>query len=366
MYQPPLPTVSVLIPAYNEEGYVNRTIESALETDYPEAKKEIIVIDDGSTDNTYYEAKQYESEGVKVLQKKNGGKYSALNYGLYFATGEIIFTVDADSLIARKAIKRLVSRFQQEKGVGGVAGSVKVLNRGTFLTNCQAMEYILGINIFRRALDFLGSVTVVPGCLGAFKKQVLERIGFYDPNTLTEDFDTTVKVLKLGKAIKASSGGRAYTEVPVTWRDLYNQRLRWYRGNLMTVFKHKNALFDSSFGFLNKIAFPFFLFSMIFIPFARILVLASLVIGILSGIWFELFTLFLFFLILQSLISLIGIQMEGEDIKLVAFAPFLMIGYNHFLDFITLKSLFDVLFSERLQWTQARRVEKMKEKKKGA
>ncbi|KXA99233.1 hypothetical protein AKJ42_03520, partial [candidate division MSBL1 archaeon SCGC-AAA261C02] len=174
----PYPSVSILVPAYNEEGYVGRCIESLLEAEYPEDRKEIIVVDDGSTDGTYREAKAYEDEGVKVVHKENGGKYSALNYGLIFASGEIIVTVDADSLIGRRSLKLMVGRFQEDPKIGAIAGNVKVVNRDSLLTKCQALEYIASINIVRRAFDLFGAVTVVPGVLGAFRRKVLEGGGF--------------------------------------------------------------------------------------------------------------------------------------------------------------------------------------------
>lgn len=172
------PPITILIPAYNEEKVLRKIIESVLEASYPH--KEIIVIDDDSTDRTYQIASGYKDKGVKVVHRPNGGKAAALNYGLLFARGEIVVTVDAESLTGKNTLIEMVKNFKDPE-VAAVAGNIKVLNRKNFLTNCQALEYITSINLFRRALDVFGSVTVVPGCLGAYRREVLSGGGFYDP-----------------------------------------------------------------------------------------------------------------------------------------------------------------------------------------
>lgn len=210
--EPPLesyPLVSIIVPAYNEERVIARTLESLVEADYP--NKEIIIVDDGSTDNTLAIASSYEKFGIRVYHKENGGKHSALNYGIRLSKGEIIVTVDADSIVGRDAIKGLVKKFRSEE-VSAVCGNIKVLNRMNWVTKCQALEYIASINIFRRAFDLFGAVAVVPGALGAFRRSVLEAGGLYDPDTIVEDFDTTVKTLKAGRIVQASSEALAYTE----------------------------------------------------------------------------------------------------------------------------------------------------------
>jgi cellulose synthase/poly-beta-1,6-N-acetylglucosamine synthase-like glycosyltransferase len=347
------PSVTVLIPAYNEEKVLGRTIESVIEASYP--YKEIIVIDDGSTDRTYQIALGYGNQGVKTVQRPNGGKAAALNYGLLFARGEIVVTVDADSLIGKNALVELVKNFRDPE-VAAVAGNIKVINRKNLLTNCQALEYISGINIFRRALAIFSNVTVVPGCLGAYRREVLSGGGFYDPDTLVEDFDTTVKTLKAGKIVQASSAAVCYTEAPETWGDFIKQRLRWYRGNFQALWKHHDAALNPRFGFLQKLSYPYMVLSMIFIPLAGLVVIASVILAILNepGIWF--LYIFFFFLALQFLLSVLAIQLDEEDMQLALYSPFFVFGYKHFGDFIMLKSLFDILLRRKIGWTRARRI----------
>ena len=347
------PSVSILIPAYNEEKVLRRTIETVVEASYP--NKEIIVIDDGSADWTYRIAQEFAGGGLKVIHRPNGGKAVALNHGLQFARGEVIIVVDADSMVGKNALLELVQPFRDPE-VAAVAGNIKVCNCNNWLTKCQALEYITSINLFRRALDIFGSVTVVPGALGAYRREVLEGSGFYDSDTLVEDFDVTLKALKTSKVVQASSLAVSYTEAPQTLRDLVKQRLRWYRGNFQALWKHRDAAFNSRYGFLQKMPFPFMVISMTFMPLAGLVAIASEVMMVLDGKGLVLVPIFLFFFLLQFLISILSIRLDGDDIKLALLSPFFVIGYKQLCDFIMIKSLIDVLFRKRLKWTSARRI----------
>jgi len=354
------PSISVIVPAYNEEKIIERTIESLLEADYP-GPKEILIIDDGSTDRTLEIASRYKKAGVKVYHKENGGKSSALNYGLKFAKGEIIVTVDADTVVGRDALKEIVKKFN-DPNVAAVCGNIKILNAVNWLTKCQALEYVVSINTFRRAFDIFGVVTVVPGALGAFRKTVLEAGGFYDKDTLVEDFDVTVKTLKSGAVVQASSNALAYTEAPQTLKDLYKQRMRWYRGNFQTILKHKDALINPRYGFLHMLGFPFILILMFFVPFAGMIIWASAIAAIIiEGAYVPIISLLLLFMVLQTTFSVIAIEIDGvEDLRLAAYAPFFVIGYKHLIDAFTIKAIFDVLLKRGFRWTRAERVGKVK------
>ena len=356
--EPPYPSVTVLIPAYNEEGYVGRTIQSLLDADYPTDSLEIVAIDDGSTDDTFAEASAYAAafERVSVVTKANGGKYSALNYGLLFASGDVIITVDADSIVDHDALKNIVAPFAADEEIGAVASNVTIWNRDSLVTRCQQLEYTIGVNIYRRALDYFGIVMVVPGCLGAYRREVLKEVFAYDPDTLTEDFDVTMKVLRSGYRVSVSDA-RVYTEAPATWHDLYSQRLRWYRGNYMTIIKHWSVVTDTSYGYLNRIALPFRLVEMFFLPLASFVVLAYIGWLVASGHVLTVLAVFVFFTSIVFLIAALGIQIEGEDWRLLVYAPLLVIGYKQFHDALNLKCLLDVLTDRDLGWTRAERIE---------
>jgi len=349
------PSVSIIVPAHNEEKVIERCIESLLEVDYP--KKEIIVVDDGSSDKTYWLAKKYAGKGVKVIRRRRaGGKPVALNTGMLLAEGEIIVTCDADSLISRTALKAIVKRFQ-DPAVTAVAGNVKVLNRTNLVTKCQALEYIVNENIYRRVFDIFGVVPVVPGPLAAFRKKALREIGFYDKDTLTEDFDITVKILKAGKVVQALSNAVVYTEAPSTWRDFYRQRLRWNYGTFQTLRKHWNVLRYSRFGFVHTLTFPYVLISMLFIPFASIFSIASLIYAVLSGYGFQVLYVMAGFILLQATYSLLALQMDNEDLKLVIFSPLFVVGYKEIRNFIKIKSFLDAfLLRKEMRWGRIKRV----------
>lgn len=353
------PAVSVLVPAYNEAGYIGRCIQALRDSDYP-AEIEIFVIDDGSTDDTYMEAKRHADDSVTIFSKENGGKHSALNYAIPYTTNEIVVCVDADSIVTEHAIRKLVRALKAYPKAGAVAGNVKVKNRGSLITDLQALEYVLGINTFRRAFDLLGVVTVVPGCLGGFRREALEVVGGYDPDTLTEDFDLTIQLLKEGHRIHMSEG-IVFTEVPSTWYDLYKQRLRWYRGNLQTLIKHAGVFADTKFGLLHRLAFPYTLFSMSILPLLGMVILSAIVVAISQGYLTIVLKPFAFFSLLQVLLSILAIEIEKDEFRLALYAPLSIVGYKQFQDTILLKSIADVFLKDDLRWTRSRRVHQIKE-----
>lgn len=350
------PALSVLVPAYDESGYVGPCIDALLAADYPREKLEVIVVDDGSTDDTFAEADRRADgvEAVTVIHKENGGKHSALNRGLERATADLIVTIDADSIVATDALRAIVRTFERHPDAGAVAGNVKVSNRGSLVTDLQALEYVIGINTFRRAFDLLGVVTVVPGCLGAFRRDVLELVGGYDADTLTEDFDATIQILKRGERIHHSDAV-VYTEAPDTWRDLYRQRLRWFRGNLQTVFKHRRVIVDGEFGLLHRVAFPYVLFSMSILPFLGLVILGVIAWAIVQGAYGEVVGMFTFFAALQVILSILAIEIDADDLWLTRYAPLSIVGYKQFLDGVLIKSLIDVARTGDLSWTSATR-----------
>ena len=353
-YPPHYPTITVIIPAYNEEKVIANTIESVLEADY--TKKEIIVVDDGSKDKTLQIANRYERDGVKVLHKENGGKATALNYGISFANGEIIAVLDADTIIGKTALKETAKVFEDDENVSAVAGNIKVRNRVNWLTWCQALEYVAGLQIARRAFDMFGAITIVPGALGSFKKSVIQEAGGYDKETVVEDFDTTVKVLKSGMVVRGTTKAIAYTEAPKALIDFYKQRKRWYRGNLQVVVKHRNALTNPRFGFLQRLAFPYMVLSMIILPIVGFFVLGSAILAIIQGDYMFVIGSFGFFIILQYLLTSLAVRIDGDDPKLILFSVFFVFGFKQILDFILLRQALEQLFGKKARWTSAKRI----------
>ncbi len=261
------PRVAVLVPAYNEEKVIERTVRAVLASNYPELR--VIVIDDGSKDKTLEVARrafaEEESSGrVVVLTKPNSGKAEALNYGLEHLQGEEIFVgIDADTVIDRNAITRLVPHFLDPK-VGAVAGNAKVGNRVNLWTRWQALEYITSQNFERRALNTLGAVSVVPGAIGAWRTSAVREAGGYHTDTVAEDADLTMALLRRGYRVTYEDLALAYTEAPINANGLMRQRFRWSFGILQAVWKHR-AVFARK-GALGWVALPNIVIFQILLP----------------------------------------------------------------------------------------------------
>lgn len=232
------PNISIIVPAYNEEVTIKSCIQSLLELDYPDY--EIIVVDDGSTDKTFEEAKKFEGSGVKVIHQENQGKANALNYGIHLSKGEIVVAVDADTKLHRESLKKIANRFVANNRLGAVAGNVKVDPVQGLSNILQATEYTTGINLIRKAQSMLGCVMVVPGPIAALKKEAVERVGFFSDDTFAEDFDVTMEILKKGYQVEYEDGAISYTDAPKNLEDLMKQRRRWYRGIIQVLDKHRD------------------------------------------------------------------------------------------------------------------------------
>ncbi len=238
-----VPTVAVLVPAYNEEAVIVRTVRSVLNSDY--AALRVIVIDDGSRDKTVEVARgafrqEIAAGKVVVLTKENGGKAAALNFGLEHVTEAIYVGIDADTLIAKDAIGKLVAHFS-DATIGAVAGNAKVGNRVNLWTRWQALEYITSQNFERRALNLFHVVTVVPGAIGAWRTEAVKRAHGYPINTVAEDADLTMSLLEQGLKVIYEDSSLAFTEAPIDARGLMRQRFRWSFGTLQAVWKHRAA-----------------------------------------------------------------------------------------------------------------------------
>ncbi|HST50805.1 MAG TPA: glycosyltransferase [Pyrinomonadaceae bacterium] len=249
------PFVSVIVPAFNEERVICKTVESLLASDYE--RFEIVVVDDGSPDGTSDVVRERfaREPRVRLFKKENGGKAGALNYGLALARGEVVVGLDADTVFAPHTLRSLARRFADPK-IGAVAGNAKVGNRINLVTRWQALEYITSQNLDRRAFSTLNCITVVPGAVGAWRRELVERAGGFSSDTLAEDQDLTLRVRRLGYEVGYEEDAVAWTEAPDTMQGLRKQRFRWSFGTLQCMWKHKGALFNPKHGALGFIAMP--------------------------------------------------------------------------------------------------------------
>jgi cellulose synthase/poly-beta-1,6-N-acetylglucosamine synthase-like glycosyltransferase len=235
---------------------ITRTIDTLLAQRY-DGELEIVVVDDGSPDDTYVVARAAYGDHprVSIYRKANGGKASALNFGIRQARGEIVVCLDADTLFPPDTVARLIEPFAEAR-VGAVAGNAKVGNRVNLVTRWQAAEYITSQNLDRRAWSLLNCITVVPGAVGAWHKGIVQRVGGFRHDTLAEDQDLTIAIRRAGYRIAYAEEAIAYTEAPDTLPGLARQRFRWSFGTLQCAWKHRDALFRRREGTLGMIALP--------------------------------------------------------------------------------------------------------------
>lgn len=246
------PRVSVIVPAWNEEVGIVKTVKSILRSDY--RNMEIVVINDGSTDNSDRLMRefvaQYEKENagnsVKIdivyHYKENGGKGRALNDGIRMSTGDIIISIDGDCVLAPETVRNFVRHFENKKVMAAV-GNVKIGNRKTLLETLQYLEFLFSF-YFKKADSLLNTIYIIGGAAGAFRREVFEKIGLYSWENITEDIDLSVRIQKAGMRIVYAADALVYTEAATTIKGLTAQRLRWKRGRFQTFFEHKNLFFS--------------------------------------------------------------------------------------------------------------------------
>ena len=248
-------SVSVLIPAFNEAKVIAASVRQILASTH--RKVRIIVIDDGSTDGTsdVVRASFAGDQRVSLVTTQNGGKARAINFGLAHADGDIIVVLDADTQFEPQTISRLV-RWFADPAVGAVAGNAKVGNRLNMLTRWQALEYVTAQNLERRALATLGCITVVPGAVGAWRREAIVKLGGFPSNTLAEDQDLTIMVQRAGYKALFDQQAIAWTEAPDTMDGLAKQRFRWAFGTLQCLWKHRRVNLNPRYGALGLVAMP--------------------------------------------------------------------------------------------------------------
>ncbi len=311
------PLVSVIVPAYNEEVNAARTVHALLASDY--APLEIVFVDDGSSDATYkhVEALFTGNSRVSVLTKPNGGKASALNFGIGRAKGEIVVCIDADTQLAPDAITRLVEQFVDDS-VGAVAGNVQVGNAHNILTRWQSIEYTVSQNLDKRAFALLGCIMVVPGAIGAFRREALMNAGSFATDTLAEDCDLTIRLLKEGYTVRSAQEAFAYTEAPETAQMFFKQRFRWSFGILQALWKHREAFLNPQYKALGMVALPQSLLFQFMLPLIAPVADIMLLGGLLSGDVQQIGTYYAAFLAAELFAAIVAYSFD--DAKILSFS----------------------------------------------
>ncbi|MDB5137555.1 MAG: glycosyltransferase [Mucilaginibacter sp.] len=344
-----LTPVSIIVPAYNEEVTAIKTIQSLLKTDYPNF--EIIFIDDGSKDKTYelVNAAYGHHPLVKVLTKANGGKASALNFGITHAQYDFAVCIDADTQLKTDAIYHLMSYFTDDE-IGAVAGTVKVGNENNMVTLWQSIEYITSQNMDRRAFDLINSITVVPGAIGAFRRSAIFKAGEFTSDTLAEDCDLTMRILKQGFIIKNCAEAIAYTEAPETLNALLKQRFRWSFGVIQSFWKNRDALFNKKYKFFGMVGMPNILIFQIILPLFSPLADLMMIIGLFGDKPGKILTYYVAFVLIDFLVAIVAFRMEKEDYKKLIYIIPQRFIWRQLMYYILFKSIRKALKGELSGW----------------
>lgn len=364
------PNVTVIIPAFNEEQTIESTIESLLALEYPADRLSLMIVDDGSTDNTRDVIEKYRSdERIQIFSKENGGKYTALNFGIERVETAYVGCLDADSFVERHALKIIMSRFSDPK-VMAVTPSMVIDRPNNIIRHMQKAEYHYG-NFIRQALASIGAIHITPGPFSFFRKEVFEKIGPYRHAHNTEDMEMAMRMQKNGMKIVNATDALVYTVGPDKVGKLYKQRVRWVSGFIGNLIDYRNMIFSREFGDLGILVLPFAIFAILMsfvylsITLYRILkqvveaVVRFSVIGFTSPNWnfdwFYVNTSILSILSIMFVSLIIALSMYGERTTSGKWKFSMGVLYFTFLyafiaPFWLLRSIYNNLVSKEAAW----------------
>ncbi len=356
------PFVSIIVPVFNEDKIIEKSIGSLLELNY--SNYEIIIVNDGSTDKTKevaeslvgFQRGKLDFVKVSLINKSNGGKASALNAGIKVCNSEFVLCMDGDSRLSPNSLKLAVRHFTNQE-IGAVAGNVKVLNRGKFFTDLQALEYIEGLNMARSAQSYFRLVNIIPGPIGLFRKSALENAGLYSSDTFAEDADMTLKILAKGWKIYFEPQSISYTEAPVKLEQLLKQRYRWTRGILQSIRKHKKLMLNPTTNFGDTFTlWSMFYEALIWPPMNIAAHMFFIVAAVLFG-----FTSLIFFwwaglALLDLITALYCIASEKEEFRLVPYALIYRMVFILIVDICKAMSTVEEFLGIRMTWGKLERV----------
>jgi cellulose synthase/poly-beta-1,6-N-acetylglucosamine synthase-like glycosyltransferase len=249
------PTLTIMVPVWNEEKTVSGTLHSLLNLEYPKEKLKVLVIDDGSTDNTKEVLKEFDGNPqISIIHKQNGGKFTALNFGLEHSQSELVGCLDADSFADPQALKEIIPHFSDPK-VMAVVPSIKVHKAKTIIQLIQKVEYAWGVFI-RKILSFMDALYVTPGPLSIFRRDVFKNLGPYKHAHNTEDLELALRMQSNHYKIVNAHKAYVYTVAPTTLKKLYRQRLRWTHGFLQNAIDYRRLFFKREHGNLGMFVLP--------------------------------------------------------------------------------------------------------------
>ncbi|MEV1315786.1 bifunctional polysaccharide deacetylase/glycosyltransferase family 2 protein [Micromonospora arborensis] len=340
--------VSVIVPAYNEAANIAATVRSLVASAYPAL--EVIVVDDGSDDGTADIVERMRLRGVRVIRQANAGKPAALNTGIRAARANLLVLVDGDTVFQSDTVHRLVQGFA-DPSVGAISGNTKVANRRRLLGRWQHLEYVIGFNLDRRMYDVLECMPTIPGAIGAFRREVLLRVGGVPSDTLAEDTDLTMKVLRAGWRVVYEESAIAWTEAPSSLRQLWRQRYRWCYGTMQAMWKHRHALRESGAGGkLGRRGLPYLTVFQIVLPLTAPAVDVFAVYGLLFLPWSTLALAWAGLLLLQAATAGYALRLDRERYGPLWALPLQQLVYRQLMYLVVVQSVVTALIGNRLRW----------------
>lgn len=365
-----LPSVSIIVPVWNEEMTVLKTIFSLLKLNYPKEKLSLLIIDDGSTDNTWKVIQRFKrNKQVRLIHKENGGKYTALNYGLSLIDSDLVGCLDADSFVHPEALRRIAAKFQDPQ-VMAVAPSVKIFEPKSILGLMQKAEYMFGI-FLRKVFSHLNAIYITPGPFSIFRRSVFQKIGGYRHAHNTEDMEIAMRMQKNKMKITHASDAFIYTVAPTSLRALIKQRLRWVYGFLKNAFDYRDMFLRPQYGNLGMVVLPaagfsfistVYFFGSMIVGWAKSVVTTIKEISTIGLSWggfnFDLFYLSTDVFVFVSLVAVVGTlfiivtsrKIAEEDGRFGFDSILFLLLYTSIAPLWMTRALYDVVFSRGNKW----------------
>ncbi|MEU0167380.1 bifunctional polysaccharide deacetylase/glycosyltransferase family 2 protein [Streptomyces iakyrus] len=351
-HRPVTRPVSVVIPAYDEELCIPKTLRSLAASDHP---VEIIVVDDGSQDGTADIARSLALENVTVIRQPNGGKPAALNTGALRASHDIVAMLDADTVFAPSTVGRLVQPFADPR-VGAVAGNAKVGNRRRLLGRWQHIEYVMGFNLDRRMYDLLRCLPTIPGAVGAFRVEALRDAGMMSADTLAEDTDITMALHRAGWEVRYAPDALAWTEAPATLRQLWRQRYRWSYGTMQAAWKHRHALLERGHaGRFGRLGQPLLAVFQILTPLLSPLIDILALYGLVFGDALTTVLAWSGMLAVQAVCAAYAFHLDGERLRPLWALPLQQVLYRQVMYLVLAQACLTAINGYRLPWQRLKR-----------
>jgi cellulose synthase/poly-beta-1,6-N-acetylglucosamine synthase-like glycosyltransferase/peptidoglycan/xylan/chitin deacetylase (PgdA/CDA1 family) len=340
--------VSVIVPAYNEAANIAATVRSLLAGDYP--KVDVIVVDDGSTDGTADIVERLRLPGVSVIRQPNAGKPTALNTGIAHARSDILVLVDGDTVFEPDAVGKLVQPLHDLE-IGAVSGNTKVANRRGLLGRWQHLEYVIGFNLDRRMFDVARCMPTVPGAIGAFRRAAIADVGGVSSETLAEDTDFTMALIRAGWRVVYAPDAVAWTEAPASLRQLWRQRYRWCYGTMQATWKHRGALVQpGAAGRLGRRGLTYLLLFQVLLPLCACMVDMYGLYGLLFLPPAKVAAVWAGFTLVQMLTAGYALHLDGERYGSLWSLPLQQIVYRQLMYLVVIQSTVTALLGGRLRW----------------